>query len=66
MDYVDESSSVPDWIIEYPALLSYFQQIGIDYSCGGKSLGVACCERGLDAVEVIRQCEQLLRSSNHA
>ena len=63
MQYVDETSSVPDWLIEYPALLAYFEQLGIDYSCGGKSLDVACRERGLDAAEVIRACEQLLRSA---
>ena len=63
MQHVDETSSVPDWLIEYPALLSYFEQLGIDYSCGGKSLDVACRERGLHAAEVIRACEQLLPSS---
>jgi regulator of cell morphogenesis and NO signaling len=63
MQHVDETSSVPDWLIEYPALLAYFEQLGIDYSCGGKSLDVACRKRGLDAVEVIRACEVLLLAS---
>lgn len=66
MQHVDETSSVPDWIIEYPALLSYFEQLGIDYSCGGKSLEIACGERGLNIGDVIKQCERLVSASNRS
>jgi len=39
-------TSAPDWIIEYPETLAVFQELGIDYSCGGKSLELACREEG--------------------
>ena len=55
----DLDSTVPDWIIEWPDTLAVFQELGIDYSCGGKSLAYACRERGLDTATVLaklRQC----------
>lgn len=52
-------SSVPDWVIEYPETLAVFQNLGIDYSCGGKSLEFACREQGLNADAVLKS---LLRS----
>jgi iron-sulfur cluster repair protein YtfE (RIC family) len=54
----DRDSSVPDWIIEYPESLAVFQELGIDYSCGGKSLEYACRERGHDASTVIARILQ--------
>ncbi|MCZ2340663.1 MAG: DUF542 domain-containing protein [Bacteroidales bacterium] len=51
----DLDSSVPDWVIDYPATLAVFQKLGIDYSCGGKSLAYACRERGLDAKRVLQE-----------
>jgi regulator of cell morphogenesis and NO signaling len=53
MTSCDLDTSVPDWIIEHPRTLAMFQELGIDYSCGGKSLGYACRERGLDAEAVL-------------
>jgi len=38
MDECDLDTSVPDWIIEHPETLATFQELGIDYGCGGKSL----------------------------
>lgn len=49
----DFDTAVPDWIIEHPATLSVFQEFGIDYSCGGKSLGYACDQLGLDREMVL-------------
>jgi regulator of cell morphogenesis and NO signaling len=48
MSDCDLDSPVPDWIIEHPATLAVFQEFGIDYSCGGKSLAYACRQEGLD------------------
>ena len=45
----DLDTPVPDWVIEHPKSLAVFEELGIDYCCGGKSLGGACRERGLDA-----------------
>lgn len=49
----DLDTTVPEWVIEYPSTLAVFQELGIDYSCGGKSLGYACLQRGLDANVVL-------------
>lgn len=46
-------ASVPEWLIEYPQLWRIVEELRIDYSCGGKSLDVACRERGLDPRDVI-------------
>ena len=50
---LDLDSSVPDWLIERPQLLRTFEELRIDYSCGGKSLEFACRERGLDPRAVL-------------
>lgn len=60
MDHVDLQSSVPDWLIEYPHVLPLFESLGIDYSCGGKSLETACFERGLDP----RQISKLVKTGH--
>ncbi len=56
----DLDTAVPEWVIEYPRSLPLFQNLGIDYCCGGKSLEAACRERGLDAAAVLKQLETLL------
>lgn len=48
MHPLDFDDSVPDWVIEFPQLLSLFQELGIDYCCGGKSLRFACHEQNLN------------------
>jgi regulator of cell morphogenesis and NO signaling len=53
MTSCDLDTSVPDWVIEHPEALAVFRELGIDYSCGGKSLGYTCRERGLDAEAVL-------------
>ena len=53
MTTCDLDTSVPDWIIEHPGTLPVFQELGIDTSCGGKSLGYLCLQRGLNAEEVL-------------
>jgi regulator of cell morphogenesis and NO signaling len=50
-------TAVPDWVIEYPETLAIFQECGIDYSCGGKSLEFACRERGLDPAIVLARLQ---------
>lgn len=61
MTSCDLDTSVPDWIIEHPDTLAVFQELGIDYSCGGKSLAYVCGQRGLDAAAVLAM---LLRRRN--
>jgi hypothetical protein len=63
-DGVDVDSSVPDWLIEHPALLPLFQELGIDYCCGGKSLQTACREQGLDPQEVLARGNQMMDAAD--
>jgi iron-sulfur cluster repair protein YtfE (RIC family) len=60
----DLDSAVPEWVIEYPETLAVFQELGIDYSCGGKSLAFACRERGLDEQAVLERLRQTVESSS--
>jgi iron-sulfur cluster repair protein YtfE (RIC family) len=62
VENVDLDSSVPDWLIEYRALLSLFRELRIDYCCGGKSLRTACEEQGLRPEEVLARCESWLKT----
>ncbi len=63
MHNLDPESSVPELLIDYPQLLDVFQALGIEYTCGGKSLQTACREQGLDPAVVLRRCEEQLRTS---
>ncbi len=56
-DWPDIHSSVPDWLIEFPHLLRLIEQLGLDYSCGGKSLQAAAEEAGLDPLAVLAQLQ---------
>jgi len=49
----DLDTGVIDWVAEYPDALAVFDALGIDYCCGGKSLGFACREQGLDTQMVL-------------
>ena len=53
MTSCDLDTSVPDWVIDHPEILPVLQQLGIDCSCGGKSLAYPCRERELDAQLVL-------------
>jgi iron-sulfur cluster repair protein YtfE (RIC family) len=55
MSECDLDTSVPDWVIEHPATLAVFQECGIDYCCGGKSLAYACRHQGLDEQVVLEK-----------
>jgi regulator of cell morphogenesis and NO signaling len=52
-DWPGLETSVADWLIERPELLRLFEQLGIDYSCGGKSLETAACDAGLDPEQTL-------------
>jgi regulator of cell morphogenesis and NO signaling len=66
MENVELDSSVPDWLIEHPRLLPLFQELGIDYTCGGKSLEAACRERGLRPDDVLRRGNAYLEGPGDA
>lgn len=64
MTLCDLDTSVPDWLIDHPETLTVFQELGIDYSCGGKSLAYACRERGLDAPMVLKMLHHCLAAKH--
>jgi regulator of cell morphogenesis and NO signaling len=50
MTALSPQSTVGEWITEHPQWSVVFEQLGIDYCCGGKKpLDIACKQRGLDA-----------------
>ncbi len=53
-------TSVPDWIIDHPETLLVFQDLGIDYSCGGKSLEFVCQEQGLEEQFVLSKLREVI------
>lgn len=61
MNELKLQTSVVDWCIEHPETLPLFEKLGIDYCCGGKSLGYACQQRELDPEAVLIQLEQVIR-----
>jgi iron-sulfur cluster repair protein YtfE (RIC family) len=52
-DELDADASVSDWGIDCPGALQCFEQLGIEYACGGKSLRQACLDRNLDLSAVL-------------
>lgn len=58
MTHCDLDTPVPDWIVEHPEVQAAFRELGIDDSCGGKSLAYACREKGLDAQYVLTTLHQ--------
>ena len=52
-----------DWVAELPDTLAVFEALGIDYCCGGKSLGFACRERGLDTHAVLAALRDAIERS---
>ena len=59
----DLETSVTDWAIDHPGALDVFQELGIDYSCGGKSLESACRERDLDVRWVLARLLRRIEAS---
>jgi regulator of cell morphogenesis and NO signaling len=60
VERADLDTSVPDWLIEYPELMRLFETLGIDYSCGGKSLKAAAQDAGLDPTNLLKQLQHAI------
>ena len=65
MTSCDHETSVPDWIVEHPETWAVFKELGIDYCCGGKSLGYACREQRLDVDKVMAQLRRQIDDRQH-
>lgn len=58
MDQVDINATVGEIVTRKPGLARVFEQLGIDYCCGGKvPLADACRERSIDPQRVIKILE---------
>lgn len=57
---LDIESGVHEWIAEYPQARRYFEELGIDTSCGGVSLDYACRQRDLDPTIVMARLKSRL------
>jgi regulator of cell morphogenesis and NO signaling len=58
------SSTVAELVLERPSRARVFEQLGLDYCCGGKrSLDEACRRRGLDAPTVVALLDAAERGS---
>ncbi|MBI3961519.1 MAG: iron-sulfur cluster repair di-iron protein [Deinococcus sp.] len=56
MTALDRHSSVGQFVTELPGRARIFEQLDIDYCCGGnQSLEEACTQRGLDPAEVLHR-----------
>ncbi|REJ71141.1 MAG: hypothetical protein DWQ34_09170 [Planctomycetota bacterium] len=66
MSECDQATSVPDWLIEHPEILPVLRDLGLDYSCGGKSLEFACAERGLDVNLVLTALREVVEANRRA
>lgn len=56
----DLDTSLPDWIIDHPETQAVFNQLGLDTSCGGKSLEYVCQHQGLSPPAVLEQLRQVI------
>ncbi|TWT61424.1 hypothetical protein [Rubinisphaera italica] len=56
-------SSIPDWIIDHPETIPIFKEMGIDSSCGGKSLEYLCLLQDLDKQFVFSKLVDAIKST---
>lgn len=56
----DLTTSIPDWIIEYPETTSVFDELELDISCGGKSLEYVAMQQGLDPHDVLDRLRRVV------
>lgn len=56
MSRLNANSTVAEWVCEHPQTARVFEDLRIDYCCGGSiALADACAEKQLDAEEVVAQ-----------
>lgn len=56
----DLDTTIPDWIIEHPQTHVVFDELGLDTSCGGKSLRYLCHRKGLSPQAVLERLQQVV------
>lgn len=63
MHSLQPEDPITDWVIEIPESIPVFEKYGIDYCCGGKSLGYACLCSGQDVNKIIAEIRSTLKDS---
>lgn len=59
MNSIQPESIIADLVAEKPSRSRAFEELGVDYCCGGKrSLAAACEKKGLNVAELIRKIEE--------
>jgi regulator of cell morphogenesis and NO signaling len=66
MHELDLESSAVDWAIDFPLAVTVFEEAGIDYHCGGKSLEYLCVQQGLDPQSVLARLRRLALTAGRA
>jgi len=57
---IDPSRTVAELVLEQPSRARVFEELGVDYCCGGKSsLGEACAARGVDVEAALAALESV-------
>ena len=57
---IDPSRTVADLVLEQPSRARVFEELGVDYCCGGKqSLSAACDARGLAVDDAVTALESV-------
>ncbi len=56
----DLDTTLPDWIMEHPQTQAVFDELGLDTSCGGKSLQYVCHRQGLSPQAVLKRLQQVV------
>jgi len=59
--HCDLDTSIPEWIIDHPETAVIFEQLGLDASCGGKSLKYVATRKGLNPQVVLSKLKQQIR-----
>ncbi|WP_437191331.1 hypothetical protein [Planctomicrobium sp. SH527] len=57
---------MPDWIIDHAETLVVFQDLGIDDSCGGKSLEFACREKEISKKNMLSKLQEVINGGIQA
>ncbi|HIB63640.1 MAG TPA: hypothetical protein EYO33_00575 [Phycisphaerales bacterium] len=63
MHSLQPDDPITELVIEVPESIPVFEKYGIDYCCGGKSLGYACRCRGHDVNKIIEEIRSTLKES---
>jgi len=62
----DLQTSIPDWIIDHPETARIFVALGLDTSCGGKSLEYVASQAGLSPPDVLHQLRDKVAQNRHS